>query len=317
MTRASQPPVRAATCPAKIMLAGEYDVLEGGPAILIAVNRMARATLANAPRKQPLFLETLRQRLIEREGQDSLAALAAARIVVDTNAFQDGGNKLGLGSSAAAMVSATALCLGQQGDSLDLTRVLQVATIAHGDAQLTLGARGSGADLACCCLGGAIEFQRDQGATSITLPADLVLVFPWANRPASTAKLVAAVEAFARAEPAAHRVLTQRIREVSRALSAATSASQAILAIRAGAEAIADLSRASNALLWLPLHTQMAERARALGGGLKTTGAGGGDLAVAAFTNQAAAEQFREQMRGLGILCPTLSVERQGVRLQA
>lgn len=304
-----------ASCPGKIMLAGEYDVIDGGPALLLAVARRARAQRCDEPQKQSHFLEVLRHLFAERNGKDSAACQAAARVRVDTSGFYEAGQKLGLGSSAATMVSATALCLEAGGEPLDPADVLALATRAHGDAQATLGARGSGADIACSVLGGCLRFQRDHTPQAVQLPADLALVFPWTGKAASTAQLVAAVSHFAQRSPREHAARTQAIREASLALLAAQRAEQAIAGLEAGGHAIQAMGHAAGVDLWLPVHTQMAERARALGGSLKPTGAGGGDLAVAAFRSNLDAEQFRLEIRALGIICPDLALDNQGVRL--
>ena len=95
------------------------------------------------------------------------------------------------------------------------------------------------------------------------------------------------------------------------------SASDAVSAIGNGGEAVADLGRAAGVELWLPVHSQMRDIAASLGGTLKPTGAGGGDLALAAFTSAEDASRFRELLKDEGIHCPNLGPDLLGVRLQS
>jgi phosphomevalonate kinase len=96
-------------------------------------------------------------------GADHPAARAAMEVVVNSTAFYQGTEKLGLGSSAAVTVAATALALAADSGSIpfvDKSEVLAIATAAHARAQGERGARGSGADIAAAVFGGVLAFQR-------------------------------------------------------------------------------------------------------------------------------------------------------------
>jgi phosphomevalonate kinase len=80
---------------------------------------------------------------------------------------------------------------------------------------------------------------------------------------------------------------------------------------------VADLGNAANAPLWLQVHTQMQDIATQLGGAVKPTGAGGGDLALGAFASAEAAALFTRRLADRGIPCPPLAPAHQGVRLQS
>ena len=151
-----------ATAPGKLILTGEYAVLQGAPALVIAVNRRVVATRRTAPRGSSPFLVAVADEIAKRYGADHPATRAAMEIVVDSSTFYQGTHKLGLGSSAAVTVAATALALA--GDSpvpvIDRDAVLQIASEAHAAAQGEKGARGSGADIAAAVHGGVIAFQR-------------------------------------------------------------------------------------------------------------------------------------------------------------
>lgn len=151
-----------ATAPGKLILTGEYAVLQGAPALVIAVNRRVVATRRTAPRGSSPFLIAVADEIAKRYGANHPATRAALDIVVDSSEFYLGTQKLGLGSSAAVTVAATALALADDSSVpvIDRDAVLQIASEAHAAAQGLKGARGSGADIAAAVHGGVIAFQR-------------------------------------------------------------------------------------------------------------------------------------------------------------
>ncbi|HWN69456.1 MAG TPA: hypothetical protein VNM90_17565, partial [Haliangium sp.] len=155
-----------ASAPGKVLLAGEYAVLAGAEAVVMAINRRAVARVvapgtneARGAAGSP-FLQALAQAVAAHAGADSPAARAATMLAVDSSALRDvGGIKLGLGSSAAATVAACACALahGQAGDVRPAAaEVHRLAHVAHGAAQSAQGARGSGADIAASVYGGIL-----------------------------------------------------------------------------------------------------------------------------------------------------------------
>jgi phosphomevalonate kinase len=125
-----------ATAPGKLILTGEYAVLDGAPALVIAVNRRVVAARQLGPRGSSPFLAAVADELAARGRRD--AAAVAMTIAVDSRAFYDAPRpglapvKLGLGSSAAITVAAVALALGEP---LDRDLVLEISAAAHARAQ--------------------------------------------------------------------------------------------------------------------------------------------------------------------------------------
>src|SRR5687767_8580508 len=103
-----------ATAPGKLILTGEYAVLAGAPAIVVAVDRRAVARRNATPRGSSPFLLAVAVEIAERRGAADPAARAALEISVDSTAFYDRMTKLGLGSSAAVTVAATALAMAAE-----------------------------------------------------------------------------------------------------------------------------------------------------------------------------------------------------------
>ena len=271
-----------ASAPGKLMLAGEYAVLDGAPAVMIAVDRRAIAR-ADAPGAPSEFLAAAADSIAKARGASSRAARAARTIAVDSSALHDGAIKLGLGSSAAATVAAVACALAHEGGPIDRDEIHRLAAAAHGDAQAARGARGSGADVAASTYGGTIAFTA--GAVR-PLPAVPVTILPfWTGVPADTATLVAAVAAARAERPQAVGPALRVIALAAEALVHAVSSGDpalVIAAITTGGQGLALLARATGLELEPPV---VAAVRAALGAtaACKTCGAGGGDVAIAAL----------------------------------
>lgn len=170
-----------ASAPGKVLLSGEYAVLDGAPAIGAAVNRRASVTIESADSgwhivNGPGHTETegrfhqVSDGLQWRSGGEMYSLLEhvwlASKVTpdemlslkLDTRPFRDphSGAKIGIGSSAALSVAlATALCaLPPGGDDAG-----GVAELGHRAFQHGLG---SGVDVVCSLAGGVIEYRRDE-----------------------------------------------------------------------------------------------------------------------------------------------------------
>jgi phosphomevalonate kinase len=280
-----------ASAPGKLIVTGEYAVLEGAPAIVIAVDRRAIAQRNATPRGSSPFLLAVADEIAARRGAVDPAAHAALEISVDSTAFYHRITKLGLGSSAAVTVAATALALG----TAEREEVLAVALAAHARAQGSRGARGSGADVAASVHGGTIMFSRaasDDGAAPprierLRWPAAVTILPFFTGAAADTVQLVTRVHAARDANRTAVEAALTAIADASRAACAALTAPADIAPVAL----IGALALAANAMDRLAIATgidlvpECVTAARAalarLGGTAKTTGAGGGDVGLA------------------------------------
>ncbi|MDP3295786.1 MAG: hypothetical protein Q8M37_13765 [Nevskia sp.] len=196
-----------AAAPGKLVLLGEYAVLEGAPAVAMAIDRraVARLTVQPGPHCEVFAPDVLNQRLpfsIDSNGlPDWQAAGAAAaklnlvdevlrgladeglapapgsgfKLALDTSAFFDTGNaerpKLGLGSSAALTVALAMAFVARAGladDAASHARWLPCLLALHRKFQ---GGQGSGVDVATSLVGGLIAYQlNDGGATPTARP---------------------------------------------------------------------------------------------------------------------------------------------------
>jgi phosphomevalonate kinase len=303
--------------PGKVMLCGEYAVLAGAPAIVAAVDRYARAR----PVEQPAAGASAFVRQAVRRAAWHARRLAPSlpppvHIAVETDGFRRRGDKLGIGSSAAATVAAAGAVLAAVGIDLEApaTRrdLLAMATAAHRDAQ---GQAGSGADVAASVHGGVIRFQPAVGGgravEPVSLPRGLLLTFFWTGRAAHTPTLVEQVEAGGCSlEPLA---------ELARAFADRFGAGDArgvIEIARLYGAAMRRLGEDAGVPIVSREHALLMELARRLGGAAKPSGAGGGDLGVALLVDPQAASALREGALELGLIPVELGLDRGGVRLE-
>ena len=196
-----------ASAPGKLVLIGEYAVLFGAPAAVMAVDRRARVELeisagdrwslavpGLAPEPAEFSIDpggglnwegdgrTAGERfgLVEElvrgltgAGFLEPAALSPAAATLDTRAFfhdaGSGRDKLGLGSSAALTVAlASALVAWAGVETPPSPQWLQTLVDLHRGVQ---GGRGSGIDVAASLLGGVLRYQLDnQGQVSSAVP---------------------------------------------------------------------------------------------------------------------------------------------------
>ena len=346
-----------ATAPGKLILTGEYAVLDGAPALVVAVDRRVAARRHTGPRGSSPFLIAVADEIAARYGADHPATRAAMEIVVDSRAFFLGTTKLGLGSSAAVTVAATALALAAPNDKVpvvDRDAVLAVAAAAHAAAQSALprtpaaqlsrrtrtpsrsdlsaqleaeapaqtGVRGSGADIASAVHGGVIAFQKS-AVTRLTWPRGVILLPFFTGSAADTTELVASVNAARVHNRAAVEAALDAIAKASRAACQACESRAPEIAANALMASLALAATATDQLAaatGLPLVPRCVADARAVlakcNGTAKTTGAGGGDVAIAVIPDTEDVSRARRLLIEVGCQPLDLAVDTTGVDLQ-
>ncbi len=311
---ADQADQHSSSAPGKILIAGEYVVLDGAKAIVMAVNRRAYGHVADERQELSPFLEAVRDQV---EDTDEIE-----RVVIDTSAFRDDeGVKLGLGSSAAATVVATALAL----DTADRPLIHEVAHRAHQIAQEPRGSRGSGADIAAAVHGGIliVQQQDDENAPlkfqRTFLPPGLILIPVWTGNPADTPSLVAKVRDLRAERPDEYATVAGRIAGAAArtvdAFGKTGNAERVVEALGSGGEAIEALGQAAGATLWTKAHSRIRGLVESFGATVKPTGAGGGDVALIALAEPDAEDEVRQRLQRGGIQPLDLSVDPNGVLL--
>jgi len=271
--------------PGKLVLTGAYAVIEGAPAIVVAIDRYAVADVS-APDD------------------------------VDVCALQDEeGRKLGLGSSAASMVASHAARALARGE--DLSHPLVRASLFEGvrEAHAHQQRGGSGVDVAAAVHGGALRYVtkgQEAALRAVELPPGLFLRAFWSGTSARTSELRARVDALLARAPLAlmplHRIA------IAGAGAVDTGDARAFVhSARDYGRALEALGHAADAPVVPPAFAELAALAETCGAAFLPSGAGGGDVGVwlgvaspsAAFVARATALEMR--------VLP-LKVDRGGVR---
>jgi len=305
--------------PGKAMLAGEYAVLAGAPAIVVAVAKYLECVAEPAERLsiegagarwsegEPETPELrFARRAIRTVGQYLAGKgerLPALRLSITDDLRAPDGQKLGLGGSACTSVAVTAAGLAAAGRELDQALIFKLAAIAHGAAQ---GKPGSAVDVAACTFGGTIWTRKFDvepylglldGAPVVfaaavdkaalpeleRLPDSRGLALVFTGKSASTPVLVGEIERFAERAP------RQWAEFVARTANACDRLRRALLegderaacaALDIAGRLLQTLGEQAGVEIVTWEHREIAERAREAGGAAKVSGAGGGDCAV-------------------------------------
>ncbi len=314
------------SAPGKIFLAGEYAVLDGRAALVMAVDRRLHASWeparvvqilhrpsgfvwdGGAPPEELRFAvraADLALRLCAEEGLPR----QAFRLVYEDD-FADAGVKLGLGGSAAASVIAVRAACAAQGRALSDLEALRLALAAHFIEQ---GGAGSGADVAACALGGVQQVRaripwrtaeeamalpaRDLLAADpiearrVPVPPDARFLLAFTGHAADTRVLVRRVRTFREGDPRRWRAIADEIGLRAESLRAALEAGAHDLAldsVRAAAAAMARLGEEASAQIITAELALACALSASAGAAGKPSGAGGGDCAVVlAFGDEA------------------------------
>jgi phosphomevalonate kinase len=306
-------PPPAATAPGKQLLAGEYAVLHGAPAVVAAVDRRAFAWLEPPHGGASPLVAAAREETARALGEADAAALPPVR--VETRGFSRRGRKLGLGSSAAVVTAACGALFAARGRGASASRE-EIFRAALGAHRLVQGGRGSGVDVAASVFGGVLVYRM--GEAPIPVPAEgPPAVFVWTETPASTVGLVAAVEGLARSSPAVHQRRLAELCGLADELAAAWLAGdrQGILTLTGDyGKSMERLGQALRLPVVPVAIARLARLAERHGGAAKPSGAGGGDTAVAVFPDEERAAAFAADCRTVGLVILDLQVGAPGLR---
>ena len=322
-----------ARAPGKLVALGEYAVLDGAPAVVLALDRYAEVTLDESP-DGSCHLTTRSAEVVERRfavGEPSGAALvdlvaAAAPMLpwtatIDSQAFFAGSAKLGLGSSAAVLTAwagAFAAFARGRGARLPAPRVEALIEL-HRQFQ---GGKGSGLDVAASYMGGAITFSLASPGLpqigSVRLPNSVGFAGIFAGRSASTPELVARYRVWSTRRPQEAAALVRRLTTQAEAGCAALTRDDAagwLDAFAAYGQGLEELGVAIGADIVTAEHREIGSEARRHGVAYKVSGAGGGDLGLACAADVEALEAFRKSVGDRGFRVINVSLADHGLQV--
>jgi len=295
-----------ASAPGKIVLAGEYAVLSGAPAVCMAVQARAFATVAASPDGDchvttPGF-----------SGAGPFAVVDAAcpgarpsnNIELDTRAFSVDGNKIGIGSSAAVTVALVAALENS-------TDVFSPALRAHDELQ---GGTGSGIDVAAAVHGGLIEYEMPtRSVRAISWPSELAIRVLWTGVSASTeASLQKLAEQAKRPSQAQLGLAAARMASVWRSGDATSILAEYATYIRA----LRQFSIDHDLGIFDAGHNELTDAAMANNLVYKPAGAGGGDIGVLFGRDAADLDAFIDSHADLTHGIVPCELDLDGVRLE-
>lgn len=338
------------SAPGKVVIIGEYAVLEGAPALVMAVDRRVRVALRSHDEAYCSVsapgLTTGRGRfslsssgLQWLDGDDASFRLAtntleallsmeddysgcrAFDLVLDSGTLMEhragAARKLGLGSSAALTV---ALChalryyVASQHETVTTPDLAALIAI-HAGFQ---GHRGSGLDVAASLYGGLIEYRRSPSphAVSGSLPQDVAYCFVWSGHEAATGRFLAQIDQWRQDHEQAYRQLMDSLADIARAGVRAVRDNDAgafLNGLDEYAGALQALGDASGTDILSEPHRRLRSLARQCGVVYKPCGAGGGDIGVGMSRDPEALARFRDGVIAENFQPLSLNSEREGV----
>lgn len=256
--------------PGKLVLLGEYAVLDGAPALVLAVHRGVGCTVE--PGGDGVELLTPGDDRFARAGLDAVRAPPGRYRFYDLDPLALEG-KPGFGGSAAAAVAAVIAGGGLGPEAFAVHHRVQGG--------------GSGVDVAASLHGGLIRFEGGKARPLAAVEPAVV----FSGRSASTGPRVRTYRAWSGDRDA--------FVTASRALVDAFPRDPVGVFERAGA-LLARMAHDAGIDYLTPGLQQIATLAREHGGAAKPSGAGGGDCAVALFYDQQTRRDFELACRARG-----------------
>jgi phosphomevalonate kinase len=305
--------------PGKLILIGEYAVLEGSRGVVMAVDRYVSMAMCNRAAENKQGLVSFARRV----GARFLAAdVTNQGYQADSSEFFQHGTKLGLGSSAAVTVGAVASVFHEHGLDIENNAVRQdiwkAAHQAHCDFQ---GVTGSGIDLAASIFGDSIVLERDQATRTpifsrVELPRRMKQIFFWTGRSASTPELLESVNSYKSRDALGYSQLTSEMSALTEQfIDACRTESQTLLTVvERYAELMERLGRLSHAPIVTEQMKTVFKTITEFGGAAKPSGAGGGDFIVAFLP---ADTNFSRLLQETKFVAIRLRPDRRGVHVIA
>ncbi|HEX7324572.1 MAG TPA: hypothetical protein VF292_04350 [Rhodanobacteraceae bacterium] len=333
-----------ASAPGKLVLLGEYAVLEGAPALVLAVDRRASVTLTpSGTGDWAIVSPTLRMEARLRVADGTAAWTGAAplelawiatllarwphtpgvapqRVELQSDAFylEHAGQrvKLGLGSSAAltvALLGALHALDGTPQPALDAVIDAHRA-IQHG--------RGSGIDIAASLGGGLSRFQLDAARAASRTPLPWPEPLRWrcvfSGRATSTSAMLARVAAWRARNPSAFERHTRELTTIAaRGANAVANHDPAtfLSSMRGYADALARFGTAAATDIASHEHRAIGALADACGCVYKSCGAGGGDVGVTFGVDDDPLQEFESQAARAGFPVIGLDADAHGLEI--
>ncbi len=343
-----------ASAPGKLVLVGEYAVLDGAPAIAAAIDVRARARVLATAGAESVFFDALSGQAYyfvidgsnglhwigEQPGANGaiLEAVISScsehstlfddgpsfRVSMNTDDFFThlGGRwtKLGVGSSAAVLVALVGALVTELNLVMSPEELLAVCHTAHRRFQ---GGLGSGADIATAVHGGVVAVRRGTEPETVSAdgrgwPSGLSALPIWSGVSASTPELLVRFETFRADHPDQYRRHLRRLKVLAEQACVAWSEQSVIDVLSALAgydEALRTLDDDAQIGINTEPHIRIRQLVERHGAVYKTAGAGGGDLGLALSDSPAVIEAVRADCVNDGIAMLEKSFAVEGLAI--
>lgn len=300
------------SAPGKMVLAGEYAVLVGEPAVACAVN--ARASIILDKSGSTINTEAspevvaVRNLVTERFGP-----LPSIPWTIDRSQLGTKDTKFGLGSSGALAAAASLLFHRLAGQGENIESIAECAFSGHH----RISPNGSGIDVAASLHGGLFLFQRGPWVSPIAnqLPFEFSVIFT--GHAVRSAELIGHFMRWRDLQPVAAQQWASAMGQSATALSQSIGTQnfeQARDAVKQGYRLFQTLGQ----FLAQPLITHELQLIHHLAqkhqGEAKPSGAGGGDIAFALFDHAQKRSSFENDCRANRLTPLSLTIEPVGVK---
>ena len=316
------------------MLLGEYVVLDGAPALVMAIDRRATVSIhpkESSPCQAEVLMDGETQYVFQCDEDSGIPILDAVRgqlgsvgtawrAQIDSRSFfSEGGEKLGIGSSAAvicATYAAVSRFMALNEPTIELSNLLAVQASVQGG--------GSGIDLAASLRGGVLEYRRagaghPEVETRHWIEAlHLSCIFTGVS--ARTQDLLGCWRSWrAKGGKEARRMIGLLTDEARAGCSALANEDpeEFVASLARYGSFMEDLGTAMGGTIVTDAHRRLATLAADLGGAYKPSGAGGGDVGIGVFVDPEALLAFEESARQAGYPPQDIGPEGQGLFLDS